>query len=147
MMVALKSPPFPIPAPRKRRHADRPSPGSQILHSAVHKRRRPCQKRQISTSLSGGTIHFLSRCSGTNCNDIIFIHQGVSLKDKRAFLVEKYEFSCRRHFHRVDFREIASLSTLQLLHGVMFLLSFNIYFKYNASLQADSRSRLSRDAS
>jgi hypothetical protein len=109
-------------------------------------------KRQPSTSLSDGTIHFfISRCSVTTCNDIFFIHQGVCLKDKRAFLVEKYALSCRRHFPGVDFREIASLSTpwaILTSHTVVsvFMMLAYIYSKYNASLQTDSRSRLSRDA-
>jgi hypothetical protein len=50
-------------------------------------------KRQPSTSLSDGTIHFISSFTLTTCNDIIFIHQDASIKDKRAFLMEKYAFS------------------------------------------------------
>jgi hypothetical protein len=68
-------------------------------------------KRQPSTSLSGGKIHFLSSCSLTTCNDIIFIHHGASLKEMREFLVEKDALSCRWHVPRLDFREIVSLST------------------------------------
>jgi hypothetical protein len=68
-------------------------------------------KRQPSTSLSGGSIHFLSRCSITTCNDITFTHQGVRVKDRGVFLVEKSAFSCRRHFPRHDSRDVASLST------------------------------------
>jgi hypothetical protein len=77
----------------------------QIRHYIDH------DKRQLSTSLSGVTINFLSSGSLKTCNDIIFKHQGASLKDKREFLVEKYAFSCRRHFPRVGFREIVSLSS------------------------------------
>jgi hypothetical protein len=68
-----------------------------------------------TTSLNGGTIYFISSFPLTSCNDIICIRQGVSLKDKRKFLVEKYGFSCRRHFPRLDCRDIASLSTTRLL--------------------------------
>jgi hypothetical protein len=76
--------------------------GSQINSAVQFTREDDHDKRQPSTSLSGGTIHFFSSCSITTCNDIIFIHQGASLKDKRAFPVEKYAFSWRRrHFPRV----------------------------------------------
>jgi hypothetical protein len=46
-----------------------------------------------------------------NCNHIILLHQGASLKDKREFLVEKDAFSCRRHFRRDASRHVAFLPT------------------------------------
>jgi hypothetical protein len=43
---------------------------------------------------------------------MIFVHQGVSLKDRCVFFVEKDAFSSWRHFPRHDSRDIASLSTV-----------------------------------
>jgi hypothetical protein len=102
------------------RVADRPSPGSQILHYLasynMFKREDDHGKRQLSTSLIGVTVHFLSSCSLTACNDTIFIHQGVSLKDKREFLVEKYAFSCR---DCISVDASAILTSHMVLYGFM----------------------------
>jgi hypothetical protein len=54
--------------------------------------------------------------------------------------------SCRWHVPRLDFREIASLSTLRLFYPLTRCSTFFIIRVY-MSLLKDSRSRLSRDAS
>ena len=59
---------------------------------------------------SGRTIHFFSSCAATTCIDIILTHCSVSLKDRSNFIVEKYAFSCRRHFPHGWSCNVASLS-------------------------------------
>jgi hypothetical protein len=110
--------PLKLPAPPERRTSDDmravlTSPGSQnSAHASPITKEKTTMTQAATTSLNGGTIHFLSSLPLTTCNDIIFIRQGVSLKDKRKFLVEKYGFSCGRHFPRLDAsRDIASMST------------------------------------